>query len=117
MKAKRIISATLAAAMVMSLAACGEKKKDTDVTPAKLTAPGEFPVVEEKYIDKLSANYLSSYVLDIAGVRLTEYNKYLLKLSETLPVIDTVGYIDNNNNYYKWSDTSDYKNILGEETK
>ncbi len=73
--------------------------------------------IEEKYIDKLSANYLSSYVLDIAGVRLTEYNKYLLKLSETLPVIDTVGYIDNNNNYYKWSDTSDYKNILGEYEK
>lgn len=73
--------------------------------------------IEEKYIDKLSANYLSSYVLDIAGVRLTEYNKYLLKLSETLPVIDTVGYIDNNNNYYKWSDSSEYKNILGEYEK
>ena len=73
--------------------------------------------IEEKYIDKLSANYLSSYVLDVAGVKLTEYNKYLLKLSETLPVIDTVGYIDNNNNYYKWSDSSEYKNILGEYEK
>ncbi len=73
--------------------------------------------IEEKYIEKLSVNYLSSYVLDIAGVRLTEYNKYLLKLSETLPVIDTVGYIDNNNNYFKWSDSSEYKNILGEYEK
>ena len=73
--------------------------------------------IEEKYIEKLSANYLSSYMLDIAGVKLTEYNKYLLKLSETLPVIDTVGYIDANNNYYKWSDSSDYSKMLGEYEK
>ncbi len=68
--------------------------------------------IEEKVIDKLSANYLSSYVLDIAGVKLTEYNKYLLKLSETLPVISTVGYIDSNNNYYKWSDNTEYTETL-----
>ena len=73
--------------------------------------------IEEQYIDKLSVNYLSSYVLDIAGVELTEYNKYLLKLSETLPVIDTVGYIDANNTYYRWSDNSEYKQILSEYEK
>ncbi len=73
--------------------------------------------IEEKYIEKLSVNYLSSYMLDIAGVRLTEYNKYLLKLSEILPVIDTVGYIDAENNYYKWSDHSDYTQLLSEYEK
>ena len=70
--------------------------------------------IEEKQIDRLSANYLSSLVLETAGVKLTEYNKYLLKLSETLPVIDTVGYIDNENNYYKWSDVSPYSHLLEE---
>ena len=70
--------------------------------------------IEEKQIDKLSANYLSSLVLETAEVKLTEYNKYLLKLSETLPVIDTVGYIDNENNYYKWSDVSPYSHLLEE---
>lgn len=73
--------------------------------------------IEEKYIDKLSSNYLSSYMLDIAGIKLTEYNKYLLKLSETLPVIDTMGYIDSNDNYYKWSDKSEYTQILSEYEK
>ena len=73
--------------------------------------------IEEKYIDKLSVNYLSSYMLDIAGVKLTEYNKYLLKLSETLPVIDTVGYIDAAGTYYKWSDKTDYSGILSEYEK
>ncbi|MBR5473037.1 MAG: hypothetical protein IKU82_03515, partial [Clostridia bacterium] len=73
--------------------------------------------IEEKQIDKLSVNYLSSYLLDVADVKLTDYNKYLLKLSETLPVIDTVGYIDANNNYYKWSDKSEYTEILSEYEK
>lgn len=73
--------------------------------------------IEEKQIDKLSSNYLSSLVLKIAGVKLTEYNKYLLKLAETLPVIDTVGYIDNENNYYKWSDVSPYSGLLDEYEK
>jgi len=73
--------------------------------------------IEEKQIDKLSSNYLSSLVLETAGVKLTEYNKYLLKLSETLPVIDTVGYVDNQGNYYKWSDSSSYTALLDEYEK
>ena len=68
--------------------------------------------IEEKQIDKLSSNYLSSLVLETAGVKLTEYNRYLLELSKTLPVIDTVGYIDNNGTYYKWSDASPYTHLL-----
>lgn len=73
--------------------------------------------IEEKQIDKLSSNYLSSLVLETAGVKLTEYNKYLLRLSETLPVIDTVGYVDNQGNYYKWSDSSPYTVLLDEYEK
>ena len=70
--------------------------------------------IDEKVIDKLSVNYLSSYVLDVAGVELTDYNKYLIKLSEQLPVIDTVGYIDAENNYYKWNQSSPYLQTLSE---
>lgn len=73
--------------------------------------------IEEKNIDKLSANYLSSLVLETAGVKLTQYNKYLLKLSETLPVIDTAGYIDNQGVYYKWSDSSPYTALLDDYEK
>ncbi len=73
--------------------------------------------IDEKFIDKLSVNYLSSYVLDVAGVELTDYNKYLIKLSEQLPVIDTVGYIDAQGNYYKWSQTSPYLETLSEYEK
>ncbi len=68
--------------------------------------------IEEQYVDKLSSNYLSSLLLKTAGLNMTEYNKYLLKLSETLPVIDTVGYIDNQNTYYRWSDDTQYSEEL-----
>ena len=73
--------------------------------------------IEEKYVDKLSSNYLSSLLLKTAGLKLTEYNKYLLKLSETLPVIDTVGYIDSQNNYFMWSDASPYTVLLDDYEK
>ncbi len=88
-----------------------EQEQSRHVTPFIIWANYD---IEEKTIDKLSSNYLSSYVLDIAGVELTEYNKYLLSLSEKLPVIDTVGYIDNENNYFRWSDRSQYSEILSE---
>ena len=73
--------------------------------------------IEEKMIQRLSVNYLSSLVLQTAGLELTEYNKYLLKLSETLPVINTAGYIDAEGNYYKWSDNSPYTDIIKEYEK
>lgn len=73
--------------------------------------------IEEQYIERLSSNYLSSLVLDIAGVELTDYNKYLLTLAKTLPVIDTVGYVDKEGNHYKWSENSPYTGILNEYEK
>lgn len=91
-----------------------EQEQARHITPFYIWANYD---IEEKTIDKLSANYLSSYLLDIAGVKTTKYNKYLLKLSETLPVIDTVGYIDANNQYYKWSDKSEYTQMLNEYEK
>lgn len=90
-------------------AATVEQEQQRHCTPFYIWANYD---IEEKTIDKMSSNYLSSYVLKTAGVKLTEYNKYLLKLYETLPVIDTVGYIDNQGTYYKWSDTSPYNEVL-----
>ena len=38
-------------------------------------------------------------------------------MAKTLPVIDTVGYIDRDGNYYKWSENSPYTGILDEYEK
>ncbi len=68
--------------------------------------------IEEQYIEQISVNYLSSIVLKTAGVKLTEYNKYLLELAKELPVIDTVGYIDKEGRHYAWDDKSPYTEKL-----
>ena len=73
--------------------------------------------IEEKEIDKLSANYLSSYLLDIIGTEMPVFNRYLLKLSETLPVIDTMGYIDANDNYYTYDTETEYTNLINDYEK
>ncbi len=91
-----------------------EQEQSRHVTPFIIWANYD---IEENQIDKLSSNYLSSLLLKTAGIKLTEYNKYLLKLSEQLPVIDSVGYIDSSNNYYKWSDSSNYSAVLDEYEK
>ncbi len=91
-----------------------EQDQKRHITPFVIWANYD---IEEKTIDKLSSNYLSSYLLNIANVKLTNYNKYLIELSKTLPVIDTVGYIDSEDNYYKWSSSSPYTKKLKEYEK
>ncbi len=70
--------------------------------------------IEEKEIERMSANYLSSYLLEVAGLELSDYNKYLLQLYKTLPVINTAGYIDNQGNYYSWNDDSEYTDLINQ---
>lgn len=60
--------------------------------------------IAEAEVDKLSVNYLSSLLLEQAGVQGAPYNDYLMKLSETLPVIDTVGIIDSEGQYFRKGD-------------
>lgn len=67
-------------------------------TPFVIWANYDIP---EQTIPLLSANYLSSYVMKVAGVELPPYNQYLLKLSETLPVINGVGIVDNTGTHYE----------------
>ena len=68
--------------------------------------------IEEAVIEKMSANYLSTLVSQVAGLEQTQYNKYLSVLYQTLPVINTVGYIDNSNNYYLHTQNSEYSDAL-----
>lgn len=108
----KFIAETLGVNDLSNLSIEQEQKRHT--TPFIIWANYD---IEEQYIERLSSNYLSSYVLKTAGVKLTDYNKYLIKLSEKLPVIDTVGYIDAAGTYYRWSDTSEYTGILDEYEK
>lgn len=69
--------------------------------------------IEEAVVD-MSANYLSSYVMQLAGLKLTGYNKYLLELQKTLPVISAVCYMDAEGNVYANDEKSEYSDLLEE---
>ena len=73
--------------------------------------------IEEKQIERLGANYLSSYVMQVAGVKMPAYNQYLLKLSETLPVINTVGVIDADGNHYALGEDTPYDDLIADYEK
>ncbi len=58
--------------------------------------------IEEKQVEAISLNYLSSYFLNEIGMPLTAYNKYLLDLYEKYPVVNINGYLDQDK---VWHDT------------
>ncbi len=55
--------------------------------------------IEEIKLDYISANYLSSIVMEMAGINLPPYNEFLLLLREEFPVISSKICIDQLGNY------------------
>ncbi|MCD8132641.1 MAG: LTA synthase family protein [Clostridiales bacterium] len=68
--------------------------------------------IEEAEVENISANYLSTLLSQVAGLPMTQYNKYLSVLYQTLPVISTVGYVDSDGNSYSASENTPYEDIL-----
>ena len=56
--------------------------------------------IQSEYIDKISANYLFSYMCKVAGIPMSAYDKYLIDLYDKYPVVNSIGGIDRENNYY-----------------
>lgn len=67
--------------------------------------------IEENELD-MSANYLSSYVMNLAGNKLTGYNKYLLELQKELPAISAVCYMDKTGKIHKYDEKTEYDALL-----
>ena len=54
-----------------------------------------------RYIEKMSANYLPSLIMEEANLPMPQFFQFLLKLYEKYPVITTPEIIDSRNNIYK----------------
>lgn len=67
--------------------------------------------IDEDYIDKISANYLSTLLLNTINQPLTGYNKFLEGTYKEFPVINKNGYIDAKGNYYTIDSLKDNKLI------
>lgn len=70
--------------------------------------------IEETTIEKMSANYLSAYVLQEAGLKMTPYQKFLMKLYEKLPVISAMGAYDADGYYYESVKETPYEDMVKE---
>lgn len=69
--------------------------------------------IDEETVGAISLNYLSTLLLQTADLPLTAYQQYLAQLHETLPIINTVGYMDKDGNWYRIDDTSSpYYNLI-----
>ncbi len=86
-----------------------EEEQSRYVTPFIIWANYDIP---EATVEKMSANYLSTLLLQTAGLELTDYNKFLAAMYQKLPVINTVGYIDSENNYFSHGEESEYSDLL-----
>ncbi len=60
--------------------------------------------IEEQYIERTSLNYLHSIMLDVAGMKKSAYNKYLLNMMQEVPAINISGYFGADGNYYDNAD-------------
>ena len=66
----------------------------------------------EGVLNALSANYLVSYALDVAGVELSDYDRYLLALHEDVPAITAIGVWDSEGDYSANAASSPYADEL-----
>lgn len=56
--------------------------------------------IEERDGIEMSSNYLGSYVLQLAGLEMSDYQKCLLAFAQEIPVIGTGLVMDNEGNWY-----------------
>lgn len=62
-----------------------------------------------------SSNYLGSYVMQLAGVEMPEYNQFLMKLKEEIPVIGMGAVCDSDGNWYDMENLpKKYQELLNE---
>lgn len=80
-------------------------------TPFVLWA--NYDIEEEQDMD-ISANYLSSYMLNIMGANLTGYNKFLLDMYEKVPVITGEAYIGDDGKVRTLRQKSEYSDAINE---
>lgn len=86
-----------------------EEKQKRYVTPFILWANYN---IDEGYIDRISSNYLSTLLLQTAGIKTTQYNDYLSAIYSKLPVIDTTGYITADGTYHTYDENTEYTELL-----
>ena len=70
--------------------------------------------ISEKDSLYTSANYLSALAFQEAGITMSPYQKFLIKLSESVPAMNIHGYLGANNQWYNYEIKSPYVSLLSD---
>jgi hypothetical protein len=60
--------------------------------------------IEEREIERISMNYLSSIMLEATGMEMTEYNKFLLDMYKEAPCMTVFGHYGADGKFYNTED-------------
>ena len=77
-----------------------------------LWANYDIPDEYEGTIDGISVNYLSGLLLQVAGLRMTDYDRYLTGLRQKIPVITAMGALDADGQYFRVDEDNPYEEEL-----
>ncbi len=70
--------------------------------------------IEEQDMGLISANYLSSILMENAGIEMPEYNEFLLKLREHIPAMNVNGYMGSDGKYYEYTEKTKYTDYIND---
>ena len=85
--------------------------------------------IPEKEVPAISLNFLSTLVMQVAGLPMTEYQMYLSDLYELYPVVTTMGICDKDGNYiapkvenlnvdmWNYYSVLEYNNVFGKDSR
>ncbi len=60
----------------------------------------------------ISANYLSSFLCEVANMKMIPYQRYLLELHKKVPMMNINGYWADDNKWHRYSEETTYKPLL-----
>ena len=90
----------------------GEQLQKRYISHMMLWANYDIPDEYEGTIDRISVNYLSGLLLQVAGLRMTDYDRYLAGLREKIPVITAMGALDARGQYFHVDEDNPYEEEL-----
>ena len=68
--------------------------------------------IPEGWVDEISMNYLSTLLLQVAGLDMPDYNRYLASLYEKVPVITGMGCRDAEGNFFQADQNNPQKDLI-----
>lgn len=86
-----------------------EELQKKHITPFIMWANYDIPEIE---IEQISLNYLSTLLMEYSNIELPPYNQFLQNLYQSIPVINSNGYIDYNGVHHYFDEKNEFSDLI-----